>query len=98
MIDLNKLRNVLAGYKTAFPSHWNDEKYKWEAVKYFQDHWDIEADDFGGMFKSATEKTYNLLASGYYYPRQMIINFAKADNKAVRQMFRDFESLAVLFF
>ena len=41
------------------------------------------------MFKLATEKTYNLLASGYTYPRGMIINFAKADDEAIRAMSRD---------
>ena len=89
MIDTGKLRQVLEGYKAYFPSHWDDEKYKWEAVKHFQDHWNIEAEDFGAMFKEATDKTYNLLASGYAYPRRMIQIFAKADEAAVRQMFRE---------
>lgn len=40
------------------------------------------------MFKAAVDKTYNLLASGYAYPREMIKNFAKADDEATRQMFR----------
>ena len=78
MIDTGKLRQVLEGYKAYFPSHWDDEKYKWEAVKHFQDHWNIEAEDFGAMFKEATDKTYNLLASGYAYPRRMIQIFAEA--------------------
>ena len=69
MIDLEKLKLILEGYKAYFPSHWEDEKYKWEAVKHFQDHWNIDADDFGEMFKQATDKTFNLLASGYAYPR-----------------------------
>lgn len=89
MIDIVKLRPILAGYKKYFPSHWKNEKYKWEAIKHFQDHWNIEAKNFGEMFKSATDKTFNLLASGYSYPRGMIINFAKADDSTVRQMFRD---------
>ncbi len=88
MIDIVKLRPILAGYKAYFPSHWDDEMYKWEAIKHFQDHWDIDAENFGEMFKEATEKTFNLLASGYAYPRGMMINFAKADDAAVRQMFR----------
>lgn len=41
------------------------------------------------MFKTATGKTHNLLASGYVYPRKMILDFAKADRETVRQMFRD---------
>ena len=89
MIDLEKLKLILEGYKTYFPSHWDDEKYKWEAIKNFQDHWDMEADNFGEMFKAATDKTFNLLASGYAYPRGMITNFAKADDEAARAMFRD---------
>ena len=92
MIDLEKLRPVLEGYKAYFPEHFdgaNDEKYKWEAVKWFQDHWDIEAANFEEMLKQATDKTSNLLASGYAYPRRMIINFAKADGEATRTMFRN---------
>lgn len=87
MIDIVKLRPILSGYKAYFPSHWDDERYKWEAVKHFQEHWDIDAENFGEMFKQATDKTYNLLASGYAYPRGMVINFAKANDEAVRQMF-----------
>ena len=41
------------------------------------------------MFKLAIEKTYNLLASGYTYPQGMIINFAKADDEAIRTLLRD---------
>ena len=89
MIDIVKLRPILAGYKAYFPSHWDDEIYKWEAIKHFQDHWNIDAENFGEMFKEATDKTFNLLASGYAYPRGMMINFAKADDAAARQMFRD---------
>lgn len=86
---LNKviLKDVIAAYKEYFPTHWDDEKFKWIAVKHFQDNWDMHADDFAKMFEAATEKTYNLLASGYFYPRRMILNFAKADNEAVRAMF-----------
>ena len=91
MIDLEKLQLILAGYKNSFSVHWGgeyNEKYKWEAIKQFQDVWNIDADNFGAMFKLATDKTSNLLASGYAYPREMIINFAKADDEATRDMFK----------
>ena len=87
MINLEKLAPIIEGYKTYFPEHWKNEQYKWEAVKHFQDNWDIEAEDFGAMFKKATEKAGNLLGSAHSYPRGMILEFAKADNEAVRQMF-----------
>ena len=88
MINLEKLEPVIAGYKEYFPTHWKYEKYKWEAIKHFQDHWNIDAENFGDMFKQATDKTFNLLSSGYAYPRAMITNFAKADNEGTRAMFR----------
>ena len=89
MIDSNKIFSIIEGYKEYFPVHWEDEKYKWEAVKHFQDNWDIEAKNFGEMFKKATDKTFNLLASGYAYPRGMILEFANVDDNAVREMFRN---------
>ena len=89
MIDKAKLNPILEEYKAYFPAHWKDEKFKWEAVKHFQDHWNIDAENFGDMFKEATDKTFSLLASGYAYPRLMVINFAKADDEAVRSMFQN---------
>lgn len=59
MINTVKMKTVLAAYKHDFlrkgsgpdgESHWDDEKYKWIAVKHFQDHWNVDADDFGAMF------------------------------------------------
>ena len=87
MIDLEKLAPILESYKKAFPQIWGDEKYKWEAVKHFQTHWDINAENFAEMFKQATDKTSNLLASGYAYPRAMIIEFANSAPEEVRAMF-----------
>lgn len=39
---------------------WN-EGYKWETVSHFQKHWDMDAEDFGAMFKKAIRKRYNLV-------------------------------------
>lgn len=87
MIDSDKAIQIINEYKNYFPAHWEDEKYKWQAVKHFQDNWDINAENFGEMFKKATDKTSNLLASGYAYPRGMILEFSKADDEATRNMF-----------
>ena len=50
MINLEKLQNALVEYKKIFDERWQGEKYKWEAVKWFQDHWEINANDFADMF------------------------------------------------
>ncbi len=68
---------AVAAYKEHFPIGWSEEKYKWEAVKHFQDFWDINASDFVDMFVQATSKTYNLLASSYYFPLDTIKVFAE---------------------
>ena len=75
-------------YKQDLPKYWNNEKYKWEAVKCFQDNWNIDAEDFGEMFKKATSKHLNLLASMKYYPVGMILQFAEVDKERTRNMFR----------
>ena len=89
MIDHAKLKSVLSGYQTYFSQHWlHGEDFKWEAAQHFHDHWNIDAADFGEMFKEATAKVFSLLDTGYAYPRAMILNFAAADCEATRAMFR----------
>lgn len=87
MFSSEKLSEVIAAYKEYFPVYWKDEKFKWEAIRHFQDHWDIKAENFLEMFMSATEKAYSLLSSLHYYPRDMIKTFAEVDPETVRGMF-----------
>ena len=88
MINLEKFQAILTQYKKDFvPKVWNDEKYKWEAVKHFQDNWDIDAPDFLNMFLQSTSRTQNLLASLNHYPREMIKVFAEKEAETVRSMF-----------
>ena len=63
MIDAQKTVGIIESYKQYFPEHWEDEKYKWEAVKHFQDNWDIHAVDFVAMLAKSLKKTANLLTS-----------------------------------
>lgn len=88
MFDVMKLKAVLVAYKQNFVSkQWGDEKYKWEAVKWFQDNWDVNASDFAEMLTRSLDKTFNLLASNNNFPKGMIIGFAKAAPEEVRAMF-----------
>ena len=90
MIDNNKFQDLLKVYKNELKGNrWNDEKFKWQAIKGFQDKWDIEANDFYTMLKSSLDKTFNLLASSHYFPRKMIEEFAQKEPEAVRKMFID---------
>lgn len=88
MIDHFRLKDVLVQYKQNFVSkQWGEEKYKWEAVKWFQDHWDVNAPDFAEMLNRSLDKTYNLLASANNFPKGMIVGFAKSAPEEVRAMF-----------
>lgn len=89
MLNQDKLKKVVDSYKAVFRSRWSDENFKWSAIKWFQEHWDINAVDFAKMFAAATEtkKTYGLLNSMNNFPQKMMIEFAKADTEAARAMF-----------
>lgn len=82
MIDTTILSDVLAKYKANFSQKgWPDESFKWAAVKYFQDNWDVNATDFAEMFDRALNapKVYlGLLASANNFPVGMMSSFAKA--------------------
>ena len=72
MFDQFRLKDVLAHYKQNFVStQWGNEKYKWEAVKCFQDYWDINAKDFADMLTRSLSKTCNLLASMNNFPARL---------------------------
>ena len=88
MFDQFRLKDVLAQYKQSFVStQWGNEKYKWEAVKWFQDNWDVNAPDFAEMLNRSLDKTFNLLASNNNFPKGMIVGFAKSAPEEVRAMF-----------
>lgn len=88
MFDVFRLKEVLVTYKENFVSkQWPDEKYKWEAVKCFQDNWDVNAPDFADMLTRSLAKTYNLLASMNNFPAKMIQGFAKVAPEEVRAMY-----------
>ncbi len=88
MFNRNILKDILKAYKKDFvTSQWPGEKFKWEAVKWFQDNWDVNAPDFPGMLSRALGKTRNLLASNNNFPQKMIIKFAETFPEEVRSMF-----------
>jgi replicative superfamily II helicase len=83
------LRAYIEAYKDNFDVVNAMELYKWKAVKQFQDHWDIAAQDFHIMLQEALSLTENLLASHNYYPREMIINAAEIQPEIIRTLFKN---------
>lgn len=88
MFDTNHFKKALASYKREFTQKlWPNEKYKWEAIKFFQANWDVNAADFAAMLTLSLSKTFNLLASANNFPAGMIQGFAKKAPEEVRAMF-----------
>lgn len=83
-------KDALEKYTEIFEeSTWPKEEFKWIAIKKFQDNWNLEAVNFGDMFTEATSEARNLLDSHHYYPRGMMIDFARTDEVFVRELFRN---------
>ena len=90
MINNEKLKEILVDYKRDLNgTWWDNEQFKWQALKCFQDNWDIEAEDFGGMMDKAFKLVGGLLTSAKYFPYRMIRRFADIDKEAVRSMFKE---------
>lgn len=84
----NVLQSYIKKYKENIVQIRSEEAYKWKAVRCFQDHWNLEAEDFWKMLKESLSKTENLLAANMFYPRTYILKLAEKDPEAVREMFR----------
>ena len=88
MFNEHKLDSIITEYKKQFiQSQWLKEKFKWEAVKCFQDNWDISTDNFSEMLINSLAKTGNLLSSKNNFPKDTIINLSKLYPNEVCKMF-----------
>ena len=93
-MNRENLDKLISNYIANFDLINNDanmEYYKWEAVKHFQDHWNIDAPDFAAMFREAIRLTYNLINNRFVQPTNGIVQLAEQPEftESVRQMFKD---------
>lgn len=84
----NMLKRMITSYLDEIDSFWEDEEYKWEAIQYFQKHWDINSEDFGDMLKESTSKHDNLLVSKLYFPRAVLLDVVNAYPEELRELFK----------
>lgn len=86
MFDKERFKVALENYKKDFPTWWEEEKYKWEAVKCFQDNWNIDAVNFSEMLTNSLQKlNQNLI---YGFAKNIILSFAEKESDTVREMFK----------
>ena len=77
---------IIEKYKKDFERVNFNERYKWEAIAYYKQKWDIDAEDFAGMLGEAFKKSSNLLAAAMYYPLRMVSEYAKEEPETVREL------------
>ena len=85
---LKKIHFVIEHYKANFGYVDQQERYKWEAIDWYKQHWNPDAADFAAMLASAFKKAYNLLSSGMYYPYKVITEYAQENPQEVKELFR----------
>lgn len=90
MFNQQRFNRILTQYKQEFTANWPREKFKWTAVKIFQDNWNIDAVDFAEMLERSLSggDGNNLLVARSYFPARMIKMFAERYPERVRSMFR----------
>lgn len=87
-LNWSALVPILDQYEDDMAAQRGKEIYKWEAVKHFRNHWNIDAADFHEMLRESLSKTQNLLTSRNYLPKGMIEILADNDPESVRSSFR----------
>jgi hypothetical protein len=93
-VDNERLQKVLENYSEkfeSFNSNENHEIYKWTAVSRFQKYWDLDAENFGAMFKNAMGGDENLISESAYQPINGVVFLCKHSHdiqEAVRDEFR----------
>ncbi|MEL6924051.1 MAG: hypothetical protein AAFO94_08385, partial [Bacteroidota bacterium] len=67
------------------------EVYRYETIWHFQEHWDLEAPDFGSMYTRCwkNSKTNRLWKREAWFPQEMMLKLIATDAEFVRRMFRD---------
>lgn len=81
------MNELLTQYTQALKTHGNlDEAYKWEAINHFQQHWNIETENFEVMFLEAFRKKGNLMyQNSWGFIRNAVSHFPEK----VRAIFRN---------
>lgn len=71
------------------------ELYKWDAVSHFQKYWDVDADDFGNMFKKALANAENLIDDNVMAPGKGIVFLCERGEEDMEKVRASFKNLIV---
>ncbi len=89
MFDDARFSEWLKAYKRDLPGFWPEERYKWVAVKTFQDNFDINAENLRGTLEASLADCGNLLTTVNRFAAGMLMGFAEQYPDRVRAMLVD---------
>ena len=93
-MDLIRLQQLFDSYTEKFETFNNAEHretYKWAAVSHFQKYWDVDAEQFGEMFKVAFEDSGNQIDVPSFQPIAGVLYLCRQNAETmeeVREAFR----------
>ncbi len=85
--SLDQISTLISSYKALLNEDRYNEIYKWQAVKIFQDNWNIDAVNFSSMLENCFTPSTNLWVGQNYYPIKMLRLFSEMNRNRVQVMF-----------
>jgi len=91
-MEVKKLQAKIQEYKSFLKRDRNfKEVYKWEALSHFQEHWDIDAADFGKMYDHSLRSTttQRLWKRETWRPKELMSLMIALEPDFARRIFRN---------
>ena len=91
-MQLQKLRELFTSYRRYLQSpQRHDRLHYWAALQYFQEHWDLQADDLPAMLEASFQNphTRRLWKREGWEPKRMLLELARLEPELMRQALRD---------
>jgi hypothetical protein len=96
MKDIEQIQENIADYISDYvehvlkdiPFYQKDEGYKFKAVATFRKEFDLKSENWFLMIERALKDAYNLVQSGQYFPKRMLLHYIQKNETFVRKEFK----------
>lgn len=91
-MNLKKILSLIENYKKYLQSRQAEEElYKWESLKNFNENWNTEAEDLAGMYDRSFQNSSSRRQwkGNDFYPKEMMLKLIAAEPEYIRLALRD---------